>query len=139
MAQLSTLGSIMRILIFKILRFLGIPLGILLLLPGEPHKHMTPHYLWSGLVCCVGFLTCVPFSRLRSTALFWPVLTLYAALAFIFGVTAVWNIVASLFGGDFKGLGIVDTLGLVLTMLGMISLLAIQIPCILILRRRNYA
>jgi len=116
----------------KVLRFLGVPLGIILLLPGEhlPHEHAT--YLLSALSFSAGIFTCIPFSRLRIPALFWPLFLLYSALAVVFGVVFGWRWVAT-FPSD--GLHNMDFVILSLMMAALFSLLFAQLPCILVLRR----
>jgi len=119
----------------RVIRFLGVPLGIFLLRPGDYLAHHLATHQLSALFFSVGIFTCIPFSRLRRAALFWPVLLLYAALAIALGVVFGWSFAATFSAADFredKGLLIYS-----LAVLGGFLLLFAQLPCILILRRHR--
>jgi len=118
-----------------VIRFLGVPLGIFLLRPGDYLAyHLVGHQL-SALFFSVGIFTCIPFSRLRKAALFWPVLLLYAALAIALGVVFGWSFATTFAAADFRE----DSQLLIysLAVLGGFLLLFAQLPCILILRRHR--
>jgi len=118
-----------------VIRFLGVPLGIFLLRPGDYLAyHLVGHQL-SALFFSVGLFTCIPFSRLRKAALFWPVLLLYAALAIALGVVFGWSFATTFAAADFRE----DSQLLIysLAVLGGFLLLFAQLPCILILRRHR--
>ena len=119
----------------RVIRFLGVPLGIFLLRPGDYLAyHLVGHQL-SALFFSVGIFTCIPFSRLRKAALFWPVLLLYAALAIALGVVFGWSFATTFAAADFRE----DSQLLIysLAVLGGFLLLFAQLPCILILRRNR--
>ena len=120
----------------KVLRVLGVPAGIFLLLPGEHPPDDRISYLFFVFHFAVGVFTCVPFSRLRSAAFFWPVFSVYAVLVPMFAGLVGWNVAATFPARDFQNR---DMLIVLLMLLAMFLLLFAQIPCIFILRRQNNA
>jgi len=120
----------------KVLRVLGVPAGIFLLLPGEHPPDDRVGYLLLVVHFAIGVFTCIPFSRLRSAAFFWPVFSAYAVLVAMFAGLCGWRFVA-LFPA--RGVQNSDMLILLLMLLAMFLLLFAQIPCIFILRRQNNA
>jgi hypothetical protein len=116
----------------RVIRMLGVPLGIFCLWPGGYLPvHLFGHQ-WSPLLFSIGIFTCIPYSRIRRAALFWPALLVYAVLAIALGVVFGWDFIKISSAADFQDTGTLIYSSLVFA--GFLLLFA-QLPCILILRR----
>jgi hypothetical protein len=66
----------MAISTLRILRWVGVPLIIISIIPARPATDAWLVVFWISFAV----LTCIPFSLLRTAALFWPLFSAYALL-----------------------------------------------------------
>jgi hypothetical protein len=121
-----------RLPTLRVIRILGVPLAIIFLWPGANLAHHISNHQVAALLFSVSLFTCIPFSRLRGAALFWPVFLLFAALAIAVSMVFGWTFVTTFSAVDFR-----EDTGLLIYSLAVLAgflLLLAQLPCILILR-----
>jgi hypothetical protein len=115
--------------IAKPLRYLGVLFGIIILLPPEHPARYSVNDLAFG----VGVFSCLPYSRMRSAAVFVGAFSIYcvflAAFAFAFGLNCTRPLLA-----EFRT---ADELMFLAFLLGSFLVLVAQPPCILFLRKQQ--
>src|ERR1700722_6556062 len=71
--------------ILRILRWVGVPLIIISIIPARPATDAWLVAFWVGFFV----FACIPFSLLRTAALFWPLFSAYAFLTAAFIVICI--------------------------------------------------
>ena len=123
----------------KVVRCFGVLAGIFLLLSDEHPPRDFATYLLVTFSFAAGFFTCIPFSRLRTGVVFWPVFSLYAVLIAAFAGFFGWRLLQLLSTFAPTDIRNMELLGM-LVMLGVVFLLVLAQPaCIYILRRHKDA